>query len=240
MSRGDVPKNERPDFCLIVDEFQNFATASFANILSEARKFNLSLVVAHQYVKQLAEEVADAVFGNVGTIIAFRVGAEDAELLEKEFMPEFEATDLVNLGFRQIYLKLMIDGVTSHAFSAMTMDTPPKLANSQRDEIVEYSRSAYARPRADVEAAIAKWREPIIPKFEERRPEPRPQKKAPFPSQDVAKPKSQPMPGTASLGDLVHRASEKPKATTTSVYGEQSRTASRADLKALIAKALGK
>jgi energy-coupling factor transporter ATP-binding protein EcfA2 len=233
MSRVDVAKNERPDFCLIVDEFQNFATASFANILSEARKFNLSLVVAHQYVKQLDEAVADAVFGNVGTIISFRVGAEDAELLEKEFMPEFEATDLVNLGFRQIYLKLMIDGVTSHAFSAMTMDTPPKLQNSQRDEVVEYSRSAYSRPRADVEAAIAKWREPIMPKFEER-PQ---QKRAPFPSQSVSRPKP-----AVSLGDLVQRAApEKPKATTTSVvYGEQRRTVSNADLKALIAKALGK
>ncbi len=192
MSRVDIPKHERTDFTLIVDEFQNFATASFANILSEARKFNLSLVVAHQYVKQLDEAVADAVFGNVGTIVSFRVGAEDAELLEKEFAPEFMATDIVNLGFRQIYLKLMIDGVTSHAFSAMTMDTPPKLEQSTRNEVIEYSRTMYSHPRAEVEAAIAAWRAPIIDEsrgtnneFRAERPLHKP---APFPSQSVGRP----------------------------------------------------
>jgi hypothetical protein len=168
MSRVNIPKHERADFCLIVDEFHSFATASFANILSEARKFNLSLVVAHQYIKQLPEEVAWAAFGNVGTIIAFRVGAEDAEFLEQEFAPEFMATDIVNLGFRQIYLKLMIDGVTSHAFSAMTMDTPAPLEHSTRAEVIEYSRSMYTRPRADVEAEIAKWREPMAPAYAPR------------------------------------------------------------------------
>lgn len=162
MSRVDIPRHERADFTLLVDEFQNFATGSFASILSEARKFNLSLIIAHQYVKQLDETVADAVFGNVGTLISFRVGAEDAELLEKEFMPEFEATDIVNLGFRQMYLKLMIDGVASHAFSAMTMDTISKPEVSHRNEVIEYSRSMYARPRADVEQEISVWRAPII------------------------------------------------------------------------------
>lgn len=162
MSRVDIPRHERADFTLIVDEFQNFATASFASILSEARKFNLSLVIAHQYVKQLDEAVADAVFGNVGTLVVFRIGAEDAELLEKEFEPEFTAQDLVNLGFRQIYLKLMIDGVTSHAFSAMTMDTIAKPAESFTNEVIEYSRSMYSRPRAEVEEAISKWREPAM------------------------------------------------------------------------------
>ncbi len=173
MSRVDIPRAERADFTLIVDEFQNFATASFASILSEARKFNLSLVVAHQYVKQLDEAVADAVFGNVGTLITFRVGADDAELLEKEFAPEFMAQDLVNLGFRQIYLKLMIDGVTSHAFSAMTMDTIAKPPQSFHDEVIEYSRSMYSHPRAEVETEIAKWREPIVverPRTEYREP----------------------------------------------------------------------
>lgn len=158
MSRIDVPKNQRPDFVLVVDEFQNFATASFANILSEARKFNLSLVVAHQYVAQMEEEVADAVFGNVGTIVAFRVGAEDAEMLEKEFAPEFTAEDIVNLGKRQIYLKLMIDGVASRAFSAMTMDTPKPLEQSLREQIIDASRARYAKPREEVEQAITEWR----------------------------------------------------------------------------------
>ena len=150
----NIPQHERKDFALIVDEFQNFATGSFANILSEARKFNLSLVIAHQYVKQLEEIVADAVFGNVGTIISFRVGADDAEFLEKEFSPEFTMQDIVNLGFRQIYLKLMIDGVTSHAFSAATMDTITKPMQSFRNEVIEYSRSMYSSPRAEVEQLI--------------------------------------------------------------------------------------
>lgn len=168
MSRVDIPRQDRKDFTLVVDEFQNFATGSFASILSEARKFNLSLIIAHQYVKQLDETVADAVFGNVGTMIAFRVGAEDAELLEKEFAPEFLATDIVNLGFRDMYLKLMIDGVTSHAFSATTMDTIPKPERSYREEVVSYSRSRYSHPRAEVENSISAWRTPI----EEARPEP--------------------------------------------------------------------
>jgi len=159
MSRVDIPRAERKDFVLIVDEFQNFATASFANILSEARKFNLSLVIAHQYVTQMEEGVRDAVFGNVGTIVSFRVGAEDAELLEKEMSPEFMATDIVNLGKRQIYLKLMIDGVSSRSFSATTMDTiaPPPI--SPREQVIEFSRATYAKARKDIEDAILKWRE---------------------------------------------------------------------------------
>jgi hypothetical protein len=157
MSRVDIPEKERKDFILYVDEFQNFATASFANILSEARKYHLSLIIAHQYVAQMEEEVSDAVFGNVGTIVAFRVGAEDAELLEKELAPEFLATDIVNLGKRQIYLKLMIDGVASKAFSASTMDTPARLPVSNRDKIIESSRRLYAAPVAEVEKTIATW-----------------------------------------------------------------------------------
>jgi len=262
MSRVDIPKHERTDFTLIVDEFQNFATASFANILSEARKFNLSLVVAHQYVKQLDEAVSDAVFGNVGTIVSFRVGAEDAELLEKEFLPEFMATDIVNLGFRQIYLKLMIDGATSHAFSAMTMDTPPKLEDSTRTEVIEYSRSMYAHPRAEVEATIAAWRAPIEPAGyapREKSTE-RPQRKpAPFPSQSIARSpvrqpvvtprptqsQAHPQQSTAPLEalksgavDFRGRAIEphKPPVAT----DVSASFISDAELKNLIAKALGK
>ncbi len=162
MSRVDIPENERKDFILIVDEFQNFATASFASILSEARKYHLSLVVAHQYVAQLDETVRDAIFGNVGTIVSFRVGAEDAELLEKELSPEFMATDIVNLGKRQIYLKLLIDGIASRAFSARTMDTPPRLAVSNRDRIIDYSREHFAAKAEDVEKSIAQWHAPVV------------------------------------------------------------------------------
>lgn len=158
MSRVDIPKNQRKDFVLIVDEFQNFATASFANILSEARKFNLSLVIANQYIAQMEEEVRDAVFGNVGTIVAFRVGAEDAEMLEKEFAPEFTVEDIVNLGKRQIYLKLMIDGVASRAFSAMTMDTISPLPESTRREVIAQSQASYGHERGEVEETIVRWR----------------------------------------------------------------------------------
>lgn len=161
MSRIDIAQKERKDFVLFVDEFQNFATSSFANILSEARKFNLSLVVAHQYVAQMDEQVRDAVFGNVGTIVSFRVGAEDADLLEKEFSPEFMAQDIVNLGKRELYLKLMIDGVASKAFSARTMDTMRPPEDNQRERVIEASRVAYARQRKEVEDAITTWREPI-------------------------------------------------------------------------------
>ena len=157
MSRANIPEHERKDFTLMVDEFQNFATASFASILSEARKYHLSLVVAHQYITQMEEEVRDAVFGNIGTLVTFRVGAEDAEFLEKEFAPDFTANDIVNLAFRQIYLKLTIDGVTSNAFSAMTMDTITKPVISYREEVIAASRAQYAHPRAEVEEVIAKW-----------------------------------------------------------------------------------
>ncbi|HYU64893.1 MAG TPA: type IV secretion system DNA-binding domain-containing protein [Candidatus Paceibacterota bacterium] len=172
LSRVDVHQNERRDFVLIVDEFQNFATASFANILSEARKFNLSLVVAHQYVAQMDEAVRDAVFGNVGTIISFRVGAEDAELLEKEFSPEFVVQNIVSLGKREIYLKLMIDGLASKAFSAITMDTIAPLAESTRTQVIDASRSTYGRSREEIESAIIEWRK-LGESKEEHRERPR-------------------------------------------------------------------
>ncbi|MBI2587978.1 type IV secretion system DNA-binding domain-containing protein, partial [Candidatus Azambacteria bacterium] len=158
MSRVDIPHEEdRRDFFLYVDEFQNFATASFANILSEARKYRLSLILAHQYIMQLDETVADAVFGNVGTIMTFRIGAEDAEALEKEFEPEFAATDLVNLPNFHIYIKLMIDGVTSRAFSATTHPPYPRPAEEHREEIIRISRERYSTKREEVEARIAEW-----------------------------------------------------------------------------------
>ena len=163
MSRVDTPEQDRRDFYLYVDEFQNFATESFANILSEARKYHLSLVVAHQYIKQLDEKVADAIFGNVGTLVAFRVGAEDAEFLEKWYAPEFMAADIVNLGKRQMYLKLMVDGITSKGFSASTIDSFAKLEHSYRDEIIDYSRQAYGTPRDSVEQDVAKWAAPTVP-----------------------------------------------------------------------------
>ncbi|MBI5466182.1 MAG: type IV secretion system DNA-binding domain-containing protein [Candidatus Kerfeldbacteria bacterium] len=156
MSRIDTPEEERQDFFLYVDEFQNFATESFATILSEARKYRLDLIIAHQYIEQLGDVVKAAVFGNVGTMICFRVGAEDAEFLEKEFGPTFTQTDLVALPKFHIYLKLMIDGVTSDAFSATTLP-PVGTKTGSRDKVVKVSRERYAKNRAVVEERILRW-----------------------------------------------------------------------------------
>ncbi len=157
MSRVDIPEETRKDFYLYVDEFQNFATESFANILSEARKYRLNLIVGHQYISQMDEIVRDAVFGNVGTLAVFRIGAEDAEFLEKEFSPEFTAEDLVNLSKYNIYLKLMIDGVASHPFSAETLPPPIPLSESNRSKIIQASRDRYGIKRELVEEKITAW-----------------------------------------------------------------------------------
>lgn len=160
MSRADESAStlaKLPPFYLFVDEFQSFADRSFADILSEARKYKLALTMAHQYIEQMEEEVRDAVFGNVGSMVTFRVGAYDAEVLEKEFAPTFTAEDLVNLGLRQIYLKLMIDFVSSQPFSATTMAPIPLPAVTYVQETIDYSRKTYAKPRAEVEAAIVEW-----------------------------------------------------------------------------------
>lgn len=156
MSRVDIPESERRDFYLYVDEFQNFATESFANILSEARKYRLNLVIAHQYIEQLGEVVKPAVFGNVGTMIVFRVGAADAAEFETEFEPTFTPTDLVNLPKFHMYMKLMIDGVSSTAFSAIGL--PPATGETNNvEKIIRASRERYARPKKDVEEKIMRW-----------------------------------------------------------------------------------
>ncbi len=159
MSRVDLPEEQRRDFFLYVDEFQNFATDSFANILSEARKYRLSLVLAHQYIGQLmtdqSTKVRDAVFGNVGTIITFRVGGADAEFLETEFMPEFLQNDLVNLAKANIYIKLMIDGVASRPFSAETLPPQKTPLLVYKDIIIKNSQEQYGTRRKIVEDKIA-------------------------------------------------------------------------------------
>ena len=157
MGRVDIPEEERKDFYLYVDEFQNFATESFADILSEARKYRLDLIVAHQYIGQLEETVRDAIFGNIGTMIAFRVGAADAEFLEKEFEPVFTMNDLVNLAKYDIYLKLMIDGVSGDAFSATSLAPMAAVEKSNLEKIIKVSRERYASKREAVEDKISKW-----------------------------------------------------------------------------------
>jgi hypothetical protein len=160
MSRANVPETELhrlPFFYMFVDEFQTFVNDSFADILSEARKYKLSLTIAHQYVEQMPENVRAAVFGNVGTTVSFRVGPLDAELLEKIFFPTFTKEDLVNLGFAQIYLTLMIDGVGSQPFSAVTLPPIATLGESAVTQIIAHTRATYANPRAEVEASIVSW-----------------------------------------------------------------------------------
>ena len=160
MSRVDILEEDRKDFYLYVDEFQNFVTDSFADILSEARKFRLDLTIANQYIGQLVHDqnmkVKDAIFGNVGTFIAFRTGGEDVEFLEeKQFSPNITAQDLLNLPNYNIYLRLLIDGVPSRPFSAITLPPYPKLETSYVDEIIEHSRKIYGTPKDEVEKAIA-------------------------------------------------------------------------------------
>jgi CxxC-x17-CxxC domain-containing protein len=162
MGRVDMPEEKRKDFYLYVDEFQNFATEAFSNILSEARKYRLSLILAHQYISQLIFDgnttVRDAIFGNVGTLISFRVGAEDAEALEKEFDPVFLMNDIVNLSKYNIYLKLMIDGIAGDAFSATSLP-PMDLSDTavNEEKAIKVSRERYGRSRKEIEEKIARW-----------------------------------------------------------------------------------
>lgn len=166
MERVRIPEDERVDYYLYVDEFQNFATDSFASILSEARKYRLDLTIAHQYIGQLVTDVStkvrDAVFGNTGTMIAFRVGATDAEFLEKEFEPEFMGQDLISLPNHHIYLKIMVDGITSRPFSATTLPPlkyvlDPKAQEEVTREIIALSQKNYGKPLAEVDAEIRRW-----------------------------------------------------------------------------------
>jgi hypothetical protein len=157
MSRANlhgVELTKLPHAYFYVDEFQNFANETFAEILSEARKYKLNLIIAHQYIEQMEEEVRDAVFGNVGTTVVFRVGPFDAEVLETIFMPRFTKEDIVTLDKRQIYLTLMIDGVGSAPFSAVTIPPIEPPPTSHREEVIASSRKQFATPRAGIEKAI--------------------------------------------------------------------------------------
>jgi len=154
MRRTLIPEEERRDFYLYVDEFQNFATESFATILSEARKYHLNLIMTNQYTAQLAEEVLDAVFGNIGTLISFRVGAPDAVALKQEFAPVFEEIDLVNLDNYHVYVKMSIDGITSPAFSATTLPREAQ-KNNNVENIIKLSREKYSKNREHVEETIS-------------------------------------------------------------------------------------
>ncbi len=154
MSRSDIPDvADRRPFYLYVDEFQNFATDSFAVILSEARKYGLNLTVANQYISQMTDSVRDAVFGNVGTTISFRVSADDAPILSKQFEPTFESQDLLQMNNRNFVISMIINGEKVPAFSATTLSLPTS-PQDNFDRIVEASRQGYARPRAVIEEEI--------------------------------------------------------------------------------------
>jgi hypothetical protein len=156
MSRADVPEEYRKDFCLYVDEFQNFSTDSFADILSQARKYHLNLIVANQFTTQLSEEIRDAVFGNVGSVVTFRVGTTDAEFLAKQFAPVFDIDDMQFLPNYNTAVRMMIGGVPVQPFSMATL---PPLGNPNpqlADALKQLSAAKFGRPKAQVEATIFK------------------------------------------------------------------------------------
>lgn len=154
MARADVPENERRDFYLYVDEFQNFATDSFAAILSEARKFRLNLIVANQFIGQLTDEIRDAVFGNVGSLMCFRVGNDDAEYMAKQFAPLFSQQDLINIENYNSITKILIDSKPTRPFSLSGYNYPPGSSKEIGDAVRQLSRLKYGRPRDIVDAEI--------------------------------------------------------------------------------------
>ncbi|MBU1683449.1 type IV secretion system DNA-binding domain-containing protein [Patescibacteria group bacterium] len=158
MMRADTPEEQRRDFYFYVDEFQNFTTDTFGEILSEARKYRLNLTVAHQYMGQLSEKMKKTIFGNIGSSVTFRVGGEDANVLESEYNPVFRERDFINLSVRDFYTKLSIDGQTKDAFSGRSLDVAyPK--HDYVKEIKQNSRSHFAAKKEDVETALKKWDE---------------------------------------------------------------------------------
>lgn len=158
LARAKVPEDQRRDFYFYVDEFQNFATEAFSSILSEARKYHLDLTMAHQYIAQLPDDVKATAFGNIGSLIVFPVGGDDAEYLAKEFSPIFSAENLISLNIREMYIKMSVDGKLTTPFSARTIDVPrPQFNHIQ--EILSHSRLTYGKNRVSVENEIRRWSE---------------------------------------------------------------------------------
>lgn len=207
MSRSDIPNLEdRRPFYLYVDEFQNFATDSFATILSEARKYGLNLTVANQYISQMSDTVRDAVFGNVGTMICFRVSADDSPILAKQFEPQFEPTDLLQMHNRNFIINMVIAGEKSPAFSARTLNLPPTQADNT-GQIIEHTRATYSRSREAVEQEIATAIQPI--------------------QQPVQQPKSQSQEKIWPIHESAKLAQAAPIAATESTAPKKKRTRSR-------------
>ncbi len=158
MSRADTHEEKRGDFYLYVDEFQNFATDTFEEILSEARKYRLNLTIAHQFVGQLSPSMIKTVFGNVGSMLSFRVGADDAAVLQNEYTPVFKVRDIINLAVRDFYIKMSVNGEVRKPFSGRTLDVV-KPSEDYSKEIIEQSRKKYATPVAKVEEMLNRWDE---------------------------------------------------------------------------------
>lgn len=161
MARAELPEEERKDFYLYIDEFQNLVTASFTNLFSEARKYGLNLTVAHQYTAQLLPEVLATVLGNVANIIVFRVGGDDAQTLEAEMTPIFKAKDMVNLGMKEFYIKETIDGETYDPFSAETLAVLPPPHLSYKERIIEASRRKYAMHADEVKRMLTEEQDAV-------------------------------------------------------------------------------
>lgn len=158
MQRAEMREEERNDFYFYIDEFQNFATDTFAEILSEARKYRLNLTIAHQYMGQLLPVVQKTVFGNVGSIVSFRVGADDAGILANEYEPIFKERDIINLGVREFYTKMSVNGEIREAFSGKTLEVP-RIENDYTNQIIQHSRENYCTPKVEVEKLLMKWDE---------------------------------------------------------------------------------
>ena len=168
MERAAISEKERKDFYLYVDEFQNIVTQTFENILSEARKYALNLTMAHQYVGQIIPKVHQAVLGNTGSIISFRVGGEDAVKLKPEFDPVFGVKDMINLAVTEFYIKMTIDGESYDPFSAETLRVLPPTHPSYREEIITASRQKYSISKDDAQKLIAEEEATIIRSAEEK------------------------------------------------------------------------
>jgi hypothetical protein len=168
MERASIPEEERKDFYLYVDEFQNVVTQTFENILSEARKYALNLTIAHQYVGQILPKVHQAVLGNCGSVITFRIGGEDAVKMKPEFAPIFDVKDMINLAVGEFFIKMTIDGESYDPFSAETLRILPPTHISYREEIIAASRAKYSIPKDDAAKLIAEEEATIIRSAEEK------------------------------------------------------------------------
>jgi len=208
MSRSDIERIEdRTPFYLYVDEFQNFATDSFATILSEARKYGLNLTVANQYVSQMSDGVRDAIFGNVGTVISFRVSADDAPNLGKQFEPQFLPADLLQMHNRHFVISMVINGEKSQAFSATTLTLPPpQIDNTGR--IIENTRKNYSRSKEDIQLEIQTAIRP--PEYLKKQPKSQAQQKQ-WPIDTMAIPASQPAKPTAGEASSLSPSSDIPE-----------------------------